>query len=156
MTRRLSRQDAGNIVFAELANEPTLTEGCENTGLTPAQWHNGLAYIRDVLAEYNSEPIVFDSRTHRYALAVMEFEVDRYISKRVLNFLVQLRRLYDGSFVPAGAKFDTRLTARFRDLDKQITRLITDLDDVRKEVGTPESPTLKRRRKDRDKAGLPA
>lgn len=151
---RLRRQDAGNIVFAELStSDSTLAEGMKNTGLTAAQWHNGMAYVRDVLGEVNSEPITYDNRTRRYALAVSEPEVDRYISKRVLTFLIQLRRLYDGSFVPAGAKFSTQLTRRFREVDKQIGRLIADLDDVRVELGIDESPALKRRRKDRETIG---
>lgn len=153
--KRVSHKEAGDIVFAELSkSDSTKSEGTARTGLTSAQWTSGLEYIRDVLAELNVEPVLYDARTKRYSLALTDTEADAYIGKRVLTFLVQLRRLYNGSFVPAGLKFSTQLTLRFRQLDKDITSLITQLDLVREELGIPESAALRKQRTDRNGAGL--
>jgi hypothetical protein len=155
MSTRMSRTDIGNLVFDCLStSDPTIQEATETTGLTAAQWHSGLAYVRDVLAEVHSEPVVYDPRTRRYSLAMFETEVDAYIAKRLLSFMIQLRRLYNGSFVPAGMKFQTERTREFARIDILVHRLLEDLDGLRTELGIPLSASLKRNAADRISAGL--
>ena len=152
---RLTREEIGNKVFDCLStSDPTIGEGTEATGLTPAQWNTGLAYVRDVLAEIKINPVVYDAKTRRYSLALFEKEVDAYIARRLLTFMIQLRRLYNGSFVPAGIKFETSRTREFARIDVMVSRLLEDLDAMRNELGIPLSPALKRQASDRAKAGL--
>jgi hypothetical protein len=155
VSKRIRRTELGDQVFDCLTRiEPTLEEALQFTGLTAAQWHSGLAYIREVLAEVHHEPVVWDAKTRRYALASLESEVDAYIGKRVNQFLISLHRIYDGTFWPAGVKFETRKTARFQQIDTDVKRLITQLEWAREDLGVPESVSLARRGKAREAAGL--
>lgn len=136
MTARVGREQAGNKVFEALCEgDWTIAEGCETTSLTRAQWHTGLAYIRDVLAEQHVEPIVYDAKTHRYALAKYEQEVDKYIITRMKTFAIQLARLRNGTFAPARVKFETPGIPRFRRVDDSVHRVFTDIGFVLEELG---------------------
>jgi hypothetical protein len=155
VTRALSRVEVGNRVFAELCeNDPTLAEALEHTGLSKSQWHKGLAYVKDVLAEVHAEPVVYDHKYRVYRLAFFESEVNTYIGRRLVTFLVQLRRLYNGSFVPAGIKLETARTREFSQVDKLVRRLIEDLDELREDMGIPLSEALRMQAADRAGAGL--
>jgi hypothetical protein len=143
-TIRVSREQAGNRVFEALCNgDWTITEGCEVTGLTRAQWHTGLAYIRDVLAGQHSEPVTYDAKTHRYALAEFEIEVEKYIATRIKTFAVQLARLRTGTFVPASVKFETDSIMNFRHVDDSLSRTFKDLGRVLEDIGEPMPPKLR-------------
>ena len=151
----MSRDKLGDRVFDCLARmEPTLREALDDTGLSAAQWHTGLAYVREVLSEGNGEPVVYDASTRRYALASMQKEADRYIGRRINQFLIGLHRIYDGTFVPAGIKFETRMTAQFQAIDRDVQRLIAQVEWVREDLGITESKALARRRASREAAGL--
>jgi len=131
MTARVGREQAGNRVFEAMCDgDWTIAEGCEVTGLTRAQWHTGLAYIRD-----HAEPIVYDAKTHRYALAKFEVEVDRYIIARMKTFAIQLARIRNGTFTPARVKFETPGITRFRRVDDSVYRVFTDIGFVLEEMG---------------------
>jgi hypothetical protein len=136
MTARVGREQAGNKVFAAMCEgDWTIAEGCEQTGLTRAQWHTGLAYIRDVLGSLHAEPITYDAKTHRYALAKFEQEVDKYIITRIRTFAIQLARLRNGTFVPARIKFETPGIPKFRRVDDSLTRTFRDLAFVLEDMG---------------------
>lgn len=155
MTKRMSRRDIGHRVFDCLtAMDPTVHDALEHTGLTHAQWHNGLAYVREVLAEKFREPVVYDAKTRRYALASYEAEVDTYVGRRINEFLIALHRIYDGSFTPSGAKFETRKTTQYQNIDRDVQRLIQQLEWAREDLGIAESKSLTRRRASRAAAGL--
>jgi hypothetical protein len=136
MTARVGREQAGNRVFEAMCEgDWTIAEGTQVTGLTRAQWHTGLAYIRDVLAEQHAEPIVYDAKTHRYALAKFEQEVDKYIITRLKTFAIQLARIRNGTFAPAKVKFETPGIPRFRRVDDSVHRVFTDISFVLEELG---------------------
>lgn len=152
---RRSRAELGNKVFECLTEHcPTIEEATELTGLSKAQWHQGLAYVREVLAEVHAEPVTWDARSKTYQLASLPLEVDAYISRRINSFLISLMRIYDGAFWPAGVKFETRRSADFREVDEAIKRLIQRLTWLRDDMHGDESPALARRRKAREAAGL--
>lgn len=155
MTRRLKRADVGNAVFdCLMMMDPTTEEGVDYTGLSRAQWHAGLEYVRNVLAEHHAEPIVYDAKTRRYSFATSttkELEVERYIGARINTFLIQLLHLYDGTFVPAGVRLETNATRAYRDADRAIQRLIEDLQRLADEYPSA-APALARRDRDREKA----
>ena len=155
MSRRYSRKELGDKVFECLTqHEPTLQEALKITGLSAAQWHSGLTYIREVLAEINAEPVVWNAKTKTYALASFPAEVDAYIGRRVNSFLIALRRIYDGSFWPAGVKFQTKRTRQFHEVDQDVHRLITRLEEVLDDLKIPQSEALIRRKEARAAAGL--
>lgn len=133
---RVRQEDAGNLVFEALHEDPTIDEGMATTGLTANQWHNGLAYVKDVLAEANTAPVLYDPHTRRYSLALGEDTSDSavraYERWRLAVELTQLRRLLDGTARPAAARFGTVSTRRLvRYLEGAIEEVSLLLDEVK-------------------------
>jgi hypothetical protein len=102
----MTRETTGNLVFDMLSvSDCTLEECCEEQHLTANQFRYGLTYVKDVLAEANAAPVVYDPRTHRYSLALQAGESTEYEILRLRIAAKQLQRLRSGTAAPAAAKF---------------------------------------------------
>lgn len=112
---RISREDCGNFVFEALSDgDWTRDEACEVTGLTAAQFHRGVAYVKDILAGEHDSPIRYDPSTLRYALDLSDDEEKNraYQKYRLRIMAKQLRRLLTGTAEPAVALYGTVASRR--------------------------------------------
>lgn len=123
MTRRLTRAEISDAVFACLARSSlSIEEGCSVTGLSAAQWHAGLSYIRTVL---DAGAVAYDVTRKHYALA--DGAAERYIALHVARFLRGVKDLYTTPFVPEGLSPDTAALSWYAFLDSLIEATIKTL-----------------------------
>ncbi len=106
--RRVPLARGGEELAALLSQGPvTKADACEALGFTGAQFTRALAYIRDVLAAANQEPVAFDPGTWEYSFAGENGEAAAYATYRQRIALKQLNRLRSGTVAPAMDKFAT-------------------------------------------------
>lgn len=152
---RAGREQWGDLVMDCLTvSVPTLKEAMEITGLTREQWRAGVAYVRDVLAEISTNPIVYDHKTGRYSLAVTEDESLIYAGRRLQVLALQLQRLHSGTMVPQAAKSGKYATWVAHSLTLDIEHLADKIGVLTEMVGVPETGGQRQRRRDRERIGL--
>lgn len=109
-------ESMADYVFGYLSDhDATLEEACSDLGITPSQFRRGLAYIKDVLADANTSPVVYDPQTYRYSLAIGEADKDSvkvYEVHRLKIAQRQLQRLRTGTAEPAARLFQSSTNVR--------------------------------------------
>ena len=136
MTRRLTQQDAAEMIFDAWAGAMdtgmSRKETLELTGLTSGQFLNGKAWLRDELCSNKEMPFSYDPSKDLYHLNANFEPVEEYWLFRLKVTAKQLQRLLDGTASPAKAKFGGRKIAR---MHRHTKDLILDLEDIVAGVG---------------------
>lgn len=100
-------ENHGLRVFNHLLNNGATTKGslAHTLGLSYAQVEAGLRHIREVLADDQAQPIVYDPSTWTYDLAATERQAVRYLRYRLSILHRWMLNLETGTAAPATAKF---------------------------------------------------
>lgn len=89
-----------------LSNGPTTkADLCHVLGLSPGQCEGGLRNIREVVADREDEPLVYDPRTYAYDIAASERQAVRYLRYRLSIIHRYLLNLETSTAAPAAVKF---------------------------------------------------
>lgn len=127
----LRRFESAQLVWDALAKAGqkglTKDEIKKKTGLTNGQVTYAFGFIKDVLMEKYSQPLVCHSRTYRYSLPHVWLEVKDYLDFRVLGILTQARRL-ESLTNAAAQKWGNKGAVKLA--KKHVTRLREDLEDL--------------------------
>jgi hypothetical protein len=130
---RLSKEEAGALVFDALMDNPqgvAKWQICQQQRMTASQVASGLAWVRDVLADQQIEPIVYLDGA--YKLAQVARESTRYMKARFLVTLRQAQRIRTGTLEPSIAKFGgnavfDRALIDVRRLEEDLEQLVSNV-----------------------------
>lgn len=127
---RITLQLGGETLAARLSRGPvTRDQACAELNMTHAQFHRSLAYIRDVLAGADQEPVAYDPVTWEYSFAGESGEAEQYATYRQRIALKQLTRLRSGTVAPAMAKFGTAADVHAQRYARYLDNAIAELAD---------------------------
>lgn len=127
----LKRFESAQLVWDALANAGakglTKKEIKAETGLTDGQVNYSFGFIKDVLMEKYSQPLVCSPRGYRYSLPPQWVEVKDYVDFRVLGILTMVRRIES---VTSASESKWGQTPAIKTAVKHVTRLREDLEEL--------------------------
>jgi len=91
----------------------------KETGLTEGQVTYAFGFIKDVLMEKYSQPLVCNATTYRYSLPPEWYEVKEYVDFRVLGILAMVRRI---EHITNASQMKWGKTDPIRTASKHVTR----------------------------------
>lgn len=127
----LKRFESAQILWDALAKAGakglTKKEIKAKTGLTDGQLNYALGFVKDVLLEKYSQPLVCNNRTYRHSLPPEWYEVKDYVDFRVLGILTMVRRI---EHVTNASGLKWGKTDPIKTAMKHVSRLREDLEEL--------------------------
>jgi hypothetical protein len=127
----LWRFESAQLIWDELAKAGakglTKQELKDKTDLTDGQINYAFGFIKDVLMEKYTQPLVCDMRTYKYSLPPVWIEVKDYVDFRVLGILTMVRRIEHVTNA-SGLKWGRK--GGIKTAMKHVTRLREDLEEM--------------------------